>query len=163
LATDMFPIRRPDHVEQLLPADALPEILPQLDVLILCVPLNAQTEGMIGQHTFSAMPRGSILINVARGPVVVESELVEALQSGQLGGAGLDVTEVEPLPIDSPLWDMPQVLITPHVGAQSLRRADVTTKFLAANLSRYVLGRPLRNVVDKSLGYPRPEEREIAE
>ena len=94
---------------------------------------------------------------------MVESELVEALQSGQLGGAGLDVTEVEPLPIDSPLWDMPQVLITPHVGAQSLRRADVTTKFLAANLSRYVQGRTLRNVVDKSLGYPRPEERDVAE
>ena len=88
---------------------------------------------------------------------------VEALQSGQLGGAGLDVTEVEPLPIDSPLWDMPQVLVTPHVGAQSLRRADVTTKFLAANLSRYVQGRTLRNVVDKSLGYPRPEERDVAE
>ena len=82
-------------------------------------------------------------------------DLVAALQSRHLFGAGVDVTEVEPLPFDSPLWDLPNVLITPHVGAQSLRRADVTTQFLADNLVRYVQGRPLKHVVDKVQGFPR--------
>ena len=155
IATDLVPYDRPPTVEQLLPADALDELLPQVDILILCVPLNDQTVGMIDAHRLAQMKRGALIINVARGPVVRECDLVAALESGQLAGAGLDVTEVEPLPTDSLLWDHPHVLITPHVGAQSVRRADVTTDFLAANLARYVAGQPLVNVVDKQLGFPR--------
>ena len=82
------------------------------------------------------MRRGAYLINVARGPVVCEPDLVEALQSGRLAGAGLDVTEIEPLPAGSPLWDLPQVLITPHVGAKSADRLDVTTQLFCDNLRR---------------------------
>lgn len=104
------------------------------------------------------MKRDSILINVARGPIVVESDLVQALVSGHLWGAGVDVTEVEPLPVESRLWDLPNVLITPHVGAQSRRRADDTTDFLSRNLTRYLAGRPLLNRVDKRLGFPRRGE-----
>ena len=155
LATDMYPEDRPPEVAELLPADALDAVLPRLDIAILCVPLNAQTHGMIDARRLALMRPGSILINVARGQVVVEKDLVAALQSGHLFGAGVDVTEVEPLPVDSPLWDLPNVLITPHVGAQSLRRADVTTQFLADNLVRYVQGRPLKHVVDKVQGFPR--------
>jgi D-3-phosphoglycerate dehydrogenase len=107
------------------------------------------------------MKKGAILINVARGPVVVESALVAALQSGHLGGAGVDVTEVEPLPAESPLWDLPQVIITPHVGAQSARRADDTTDLICDNLRRYLAHQPLRNLVDKRLGFPerRPQAK----
>jgi D-3-phosphoglycerate dehydrogenase len=76
-----------------------------------------------------------------------------------LGGAGLDVTEVEPLPAESPLWDMPNIIITPHVGAQSLRRADNTTDLICENLRRYFAGKPLINFVDKRLGYPTPHAR----
>jgi len=158
LATDMFPENCPPQVAELLPAEQLDAVLPRLDVLILCVPLNAQTTGLIDARRLALLPRGAILINVARGPVVVEHDLVAALESGHLAGAGLDVTEIEPLPVDSRLWDHPQVMITPHVGAQSGRRADVTTKFLAENLARYVAGQPLRNLVDKRLGFPRPAE-----
>jgi D-3-phosphoglycerate dehydrogenase len=86
--------------------------------------------------------------------VVAEDDLIAALESGQLWGAGVDVTEVEPLPLDSKLWSQPNVIITPHVGAQSGRRADVTTNFLAANLQRFVKGVPLRHLVDKKLGFP---------
>lgn len=154
LATDLFPFDQPREVEQLLPAESLDELLPQVDILILCVPLNAQTQGMIAAPQLARLKRGAILINVARGPVVVESDLVAALESGHLGGAGVDVTEVEPLPVDSRLWDLPNVLITPHVGAQSARRADITTDLLADNLRRYVAGEPLRNIVDKQLGFP---------
>jgi len=157
LATDLFPPSSwPAHVERVLPAHELRTILPIVETLILCLPLNRETEGLIDRELLSALPRGALLINVARGPIVVESDLVEMLRRGHLGGAGLDVTEVEPLPPSSPLWDMPEVLITPHVGAQSARRADVTTEFLAENLRRFLTGLPLKNVVDKQLGFPRP-------
>jgi phosphoglycerate dehydrogenase-like enzyme len=84
---------------------------------------------------------------------------VAALESGHLGGAGLDVTEIEPLPPESRLWDLPNVIITPHVGAQCSRRADNVTNLLCENLARYFAGRPLINVVDKRLGYPTPAAR----
>jgi len=155
LATDMFPVEQPSHVAELRPADHLDAVLPRVDILILCVPLNEQTTGLIDARRLALLRPGSILINVARGPVVVERDLVAALESGHLAAAGLDVTEVEPLPTDSRLWDLPNVMITPHVGAQSGRRADVTTDFLAANLARFVAGEPLLNLVDKRLGFPR--------
>ena len=157
LATDMFPVRRPEFVEQLWPAAELARLLRESDIVVLCVPLNAETSGMFGAEQFAIMKRNALLLNVARGQVVVEAELVAALQSGRLGGAGLDVTETEPLPESSPLWDMEHVVITPHVGAQSARRVDVTVDFFCDNLSRFRSGRPLKNQVDKQLGFPLPE------
>src|SRR5262245_16072538 len=94
---------------------------------------------------------------MARGPMVVERDLAAALMSGHLGGAGIDVTEVEPLADDSPLWDIPNLIITPHVGGQCATRADDITNFFCDNLGRYLAGRPLRNLVDKHLGFPLPE------
>jgi D-3-phosphoglycerate dehydrogenase len=154
LATDLFPCDQPPHVESLWDADQLDELLPLVDVVILTVPLNDQTRGMIGRRELSLMKRGSLLINVARGPVVVQDDLVAALESGHLAGAGLDVTEVEPLPTTSRLWDLPNVLITPHVGAQSAKRYDDATRLFCDNLRRYLAGEPLVNVVDKQLGFP---------
>ena len=157
LATDIYPVARPDYVEQLVAADRLDVLLPQIDVLILTVPLNATTRGMIAAPRFARMKPGAILINVARGPIVVESDLVHALESGQLGGAGLDVTEVEPLPPESPLWTLPNVVITPHVGAQAASREDDVTNFFCQNLDRYQRGETLWNLVDKRQGFPAPE------
>jgi D-3-phosphoglycerate dehydrogenase len=94
---------------------------------------------------------------VARGPLVVEADLVAALESGHLGGAALDVTDPEPLPAESKLWDLPNVIITPHVGGQSATRIDDMTNFFCANLERYMAGRPLANLVDKRLGFPLPD------
>jgi D-3-phosphoglycerate dehydrogenase len=159
VATDMFPDPRPPAGAELWAAEELPRLLAESDVVILCVPLNDQTQGMIAAPQLAQMKRGAILINVARGPVVVESDLVAALQAGQLSGAGLDVTEVEPLPAASALWDLPNVIITPHVGAQSARRADDTTNLICENLRRYFAGRPLINLVEKRLGYPTPAAR----
>ena len=155
LATDMFPDDQPPEVSELHPATSLDGLLPRIDILILCLPLTDQTRGMIDARRLALLPPGSILINVARGPLVVERDLVAALKSGHLFGAGLDVMEVEPPPIDSPIWDLPNVLITPHVGAQSLRRRDVTVRFMAENLARYARGEPLKHVADKKLGFPR--------
>ena len=158
VATDMFPHSKPDYLRELWPADALPQLLATSDVVILCVPLNAHTQGMIAAEQFAMMKPGAFFINVARGPVVVEAELIEALASGHLGAAGLDVTEVEPLDGSSPLWEMSNVIITPHVGAQSARRVDDTVDFFCGNHSRFREGRPLRNLVDKELGFPVPSQ-----
>jgi D-3-phosphoglycerate dehydrogenase len=156
LATDYFPIDKPPHVEQLWPADQLRQLLTESDIVILCVPLNSQTEHMIGADELAVMKRGAVLINVARGPVVDEAAMIAALESGHLAGAGLDVTEIEPLPDSSKLWTLPNVIITPHVGAQSARRADDTTNLICENLRRYFSGQPLLNLVDKQLGFQVP-------
>jgi len=156
LATDMYPRDRPTHVAALWPADRLDDLLAEADVVVLCVPLTPVTRGMISAAALARMRPGAILVNVARGGVVVEDDLVAALRSGHLGGAALDVTEIEPLPPASPLWELTRVLITPHVGAQSAWRIDETTNLFCENLDRYLGGRPLRNLVDKQLGYPPP-------
>jgi D-3-phosphoglycerate dehydrogenase len=161
LATDVFPIDKPDCVDHLWPADQLKNLLSESDVVVLCVPLNAQTEGLIDAAALATLKPGAILINVARGPVVVESDLVAALASGRLAGAGLDVTEVEPLPATSPLWPLSNVIITPHIGAQSARRVDDTTDFFCQNLRRWLDGKPLYNLVDKRLGFPRRDAAEM--
>jgi D-3-phosphoglycerate dehydrogenase len=157
IATDVFPWDRPPQVAGLWPADRLRDLLPIADVLVLCVPLTDQTRGMIDATALARMKAGSVLINVARGPVVVEADLVDALRSQHLAGAGLDVTEVEPLPPESPLWDLPNVMISPHVGAQSARRIDDTTNRVCENLRRYLAGEPLIDLIDKQLGFARRE------
>lgn len=155
-ATDYFPEHKPESVDQLLPHTQLLELAQWAQILILCLPLNASTKGLIGQQVFQCMPEASYLINVARGQCVVEEDLIAALNSKRLAGAGLDVTAIEPLPPESPLYDHPNVLITPHVGAQSSPRYDDSTALICENLKRYLSGETLFNRVDKSLGFPHP-------
>jgi D-3-phosphoglycerate dehydrogenase len=154
LATDMFPVDKPSHVEALWPAERLDDLLSAADIVILAVPLNDRTRGMIDRRALARMKPSALLINVARGPLVVEADLVEALESGRIAGAALDVTETEPLPPTSRLWEQRNVIITPHVGGQCARRADDMTDFFCNNLRRYLAGQPLKNVVDKELGFP---------
>ncbi|MGB7327095.1 MAG: D-2-hydroxyacid dehydrogenase [Rubripirellula sp.] len=156
IATDYYPVDKPTEVDQLWPADQLDRLLQQSDIVILALPLYSATLGLFDADRFSKMRQGSYFINVARGSVVVESALTDALASGHLAGAGLDVTEVEPLAPTSPLWDDPRVIITPHVGAQSARRVDDTTDLACLNLRRYLFGKPPYNRVDKVLGFPHP-------
>lgn len=155
-ATDYFPEHKPSEVEQLLPHTQLIDLAAWSEILILTLPLNATTKGLINRRVFEAMPAGSWLINVARGQCVNEVDLIESLEQGHLSGAGLDVTAVEPLPIESPLYSHPNVLITPHVGAQSGPRYDDSTRLICENLRRYLAGQPLYNIVDKNLGFPHP-------
>ena len=154
LATDWYPIDKPPQVESLWPPERLDEMLPLVDVLILSVPLTDRTRGMIGAREIGLLKPGSLLVNVARGPLVVEDALIAALRSGHLAGAAVDVTATEPLPATSALWELPQVIITPHVGGQSARRIDNMTDFFCENLRRDQAGEPLRNLVDKRLGFP---------
>lgn len=159
IATDRFPVNKPDHIDELWPADQLHRLLGESDVVILCVPLNAETKHFMTKDEFAAMKSDSYFINVARGQVVKEVDLVDALASEHIRAAGVDVTEVEPLPESSPLWEMPNVVITPHVGAQSARRVDVTVDFFCQNLERFRAGNVLHNQVDKQLGFPVPAEQ----
>ena len=155
LATDMFPVDKPECVETLWPADRLDDLLAAVDILVLCLPLNDSTRGIIGKASLAKMQRGALLANVARGPLVVTADLVAALRSGHLAGAVMDVTEPEPLPPDSPLWDLPNVIITPHVGGQSSWRIDNMTQLFCRNLRRWRAGLPLVNYLsDKRLGFP---------
>ena len=156
LATDYFPVRKPDAVEFLGGPDTLPTVLEQADILFLCAPLTPLTRGLIDAPALARMKRGSILVNMARGPIVDERALVDALESGHLDSAALDVTPTEPPADDSPLWRAPRLLITPHVAGQSARRIDAMTDFFCDNLRRYLSGGQLRNLVDKRLGFPEP-------
>jgi D-3-phosphoglycerate dehydrogenase len=155
-ATDYFPENKPDKLLDLLPHSALPELAAWSEVLILTLPLNASTRRCIDRAILAAMPKGSYLINVARGGCVNEADLCKSIADGHLAGVGLDVTDVEPLPESSPLWNFPNVLITPHVGAQAKTRTDDTTDLICENLRRYFAGQPLFNIVDKRLGFPHP-------
>jgi phosphoglycerate dehydrogenase-like enzyme len=154
VATDWWPGPKPPQVEKMLPADAVDEILPHIDILILAAPLTKHTRNMIDARRLAMLPKNALVINVARGPLVVTEDLVAALESGHIGGAGIDVTEPEPLPVESRLWDEPNVIITPHVGGQSATRADDMTNFFCENLRRYLANEPLINLVDKRLGFP---------
>lgn len=156
VATDYFPEDNPAEVTELWPADRLDHLLGVSDIVILTLPLNQDTRGLFDAQRLASMRQGSYLINVARGGVVVEQALVDALAAGHLRGAGLDVTENEPLAPSSLLWDDPKVIITPHVGAQSARRNDDATDLACLNLRRFFAGETPYNHVDKKLGFPHP-------
>lgn len=128
---------------------ALPAILPQADCLILCCPASELTRGLANVELFAELPKGALLVNVARGEVAVEADLVAALRSGHLAGAFLDVFEREPLDPASPLWDMPNVLVTPHTASHSLGQNEAIFDIFLDNLARWRAGRTLRNDVDR--------------
>ncbi|MYD35628.1 MAG: D-2-hydroxyacid dehydrogenase, partial [Dehalococcoidia bacterium] len=121
--------------------------------VVLCAPRTPETVGMIGASEFSSMKEGARFINVARGDLVDEGALIAALESGRVGGAYLDVFATEPLPDESPLWDMENVLITGHSGAGSADRDERVVEIFLENLRQYVGGRPLVNVYDHERGY----------
>ena len=135
----------------------MPDVLAAVDILFLCAPLTAQTRGMIDAAALAQMKPGSILVNVARGPLVDATALTAALESGHLDSAAVDVTPEEPPAADSALWRAPRLIITPHVAGQSGRRIDAMTDFFCDNLTRYLQGKSLRNLVDKRLGFPEPQ------
>lgn len=135
------------------------ELFRRSEIVIAALPLTDETRGLIAREHFAALPEGSYFINVGRGQTVDELALGAALSSGRLAGAGLDVVSTEPLPPDSPVWDWPNLLLTPHVGAQSSQRYQQVTDFFLENLRRWQTGQTLLNLVDKQLGFPRPEHR----
>ena len=123
--------------------------LPTADWLILCCPASPLTRGLANARTLALLPRGAHLVNVARGEVAVERDVIGALQGGQLAGAYLDVFEKEPLDPASPLWDLPNVIVSPHTASHSLGQNEAILAIFLDNLARWREGRPLRNDVDR--------------
>nr|WP_170160573.1 D-2-hydroxyacid dehydrogenase [Prauserella muralis] len=131
----------------------LNEHLGDVDFVVAVAPLTEQTKGLFDASAFAAMKPGARFVNVGRGELVVTGDLVEALRSGHLGGAALDVFETEPLPADSPLWTMDNVLVSPHMSGDVVGWRNALVEVFTDNFWRWREGRPLRNVVDKDLGY----------
>jgi phosphoglycerate dehydrogenase-like enzyme len=143
----------PPYVDVLGTGPDLDELLPQADVVVLAVPLTDETNGMINRETIARMKDGAWLVNIARGAVVDTNALVEALDSGKIGAAFLDVTDPEPLPEGHTLWNRDNVLITPHIAAWAELSAERRLELMLENMRRFGSGEPLLNVVDKAAGY----------
>ncbi|TYS70874.1 D-2-hydroxyacid dehydrogenase [Sutcliffiella horikoshii] len=144
-----------DYVDEMYTPDRLHEVLPKCDYVVVTLPLTEETEGMFGREEFNRMKKSAFLINIGRGEVIVENELVHALQGNVIAGAGLDVFINEPLNENSPLWDMNNVIITPHTsGSTEYYSKRVIEDIFIPNLKHYIKNeKPLINVVDYKKGY----------
>ena len=140
-------------VDELLPVGALDDALGRADHVCLTVPLTPATHHLMDARRLGRMRPGAFLYNVSRGAVIDEAALVEALRAGKLGGAGLDVFEEEPLPAGSPLWDLDNVILTPHVAGTTPLYYQRTAALFADNLERFLSGRPLANQFERERGY----------
>lgn len=134
-------------------SDELHDVLADADYVAVAVPLTPATEGLIGAAELRRMKPSARLVNVARGAVVDQQALIDALETGEIAGAALDVFEEEPLPEDSPLWDLPDVIVTPHMSGDFIGWHEALTERFLDNYRRWRAGQDLRNVVDKERGY----------
>jgi D-2-hydroxyacid dehydrogenase (NADP+) len=141
-----------DPVDEMHPPAALDQLLPRAQWLALTCPLTDETRGMIDAGRLARLPQGARLVNVARGEIIDEQALIAALMSGHLGGAYLDVFEHEPLPAESPLWDLPNVVLSPHNAAASTGNDARATAMFLHNLDLSARGEPMKNEVKKDTG-----------
>ena len=148
IGTRREPSRPVEGIDLLFPASQLGEYLPQANYVVLATPHTTETENMIGAREIALMKRGAVVINLARGVVIDEGAMIEALASGHLGGAALDVFRVEPLPESSPLWDMPNVIVSPHSASTTDTENHKLVDLFCDNLRRFRAGEPLKNVLD---------------
>ena len=149
--------RRPErvspYVDRMYGPEGLADLLEASDWVVITAALTSETMGMIGQKELKTMKESAHIINIARGPIIQEKALIKALREDWIAGAGLDVFEQEPLPADSPLWDMENVVITSHYAGATPFYMDRLIEIFTENLRRYQAGEPMINVVDKNLGY----------
>jgi phosphoglycerate dehydrogenase-like enzyme len=153
LATVRTPRPAPPYVDKLVTAEGLDALLPEAHFVVLCVPLTPETKGLFDARRLALLPRGAFLVNIARGAVIDTDALVSALESGHLAGAGLDVTDPEPLPPGHRLWSQPGLILTPHVAADAELSGNRRFDLQLENLRRFAAGEPLLNVVDPRAGY----------
>jgi phosphoglycerate dehydrogenase-like enzyme len=153
LAADRDATEAPAYIDALLPGERLPDLLADADHVALCLPLTPATEHLIGREQLAAMKNSAYLYNVGRGELVDQDALVAALRDGAIAGAGLDVASPEPLPAGSPLWALPNVLITGHTAGRTPLYWERGIALLVDNVRRFLAGEELRNVVDTRAGY----------
>jgi len=143
----------PGPVDKYFISAHLNDMVSECDYVVVAAPLTPETRHLVNEKTFAAMKKDSVIINIGRGPVIDESSMITALREGRIQGAGLDVFELEPLPADSPLYDMENVLLSPHCADNHAEWLDDALRFFVAQYRRFAKGEPLRNVVNKQLGY----------
>lgn len=153
LAVDPEPVVKPAEVEAVWRLDGFHHLLNESDAVMICAPLTPETRGMFDDAAFAEMKSTAILVNVTRGPIVDDAALVRALREKRIAAAGLDVTPVEPLPADHPLWSLDNVVITPHVAGASPRRMDRAVDLFCRNLRAFRAEGPLESIIDKRKGY----------
>ena len=153
LALDSENVNKPSFVEEVWPLDRFYDLLEVSDIVVICLPLTNETRGVFNAKAFSHMRNHALLINVTRGDIVDGPSLLEALEKGAIGGAGLDTSPGEPLPDDHPFWNMENVVVTPHTAGGSPVRVARIVDVFCDNLKRYLEGRPLTGVIDKHKGY----------
>jgi phosphoglycerate dehydrogenase-like enzyme len=155
IAVDAVRTEKPDYVDELCPAttENLHDLLRRADIVMMACPLTKETYHLIGAAELALMRPTAYLINVTRGGIIDEPALVAALEKGQIAGAGLDVVEKEPLAADSPLWDAPNLILTPHRAGASQHRPRKIYEFFLANLERYLQGETPVNIIDKRRGF----------
>jgi phosphoglycerate dehydrogenase-like enzyme len=141
------------RVDRVLSPEGLPDLLAESDFVVLAAPLTSDTAGLFGEAAIARLKPGAWVINIARGELIDERALARALRDGRLGGAVLDTFTEEPLPPSSPLYDLPNVILTPHTSWSSTRVMDRSVDLFCDNLRRYAAGEPLLNVVDPAAGY----------
>lgn len=147
------PMDPPRGVERVYSGDELHELLGLCDHVAICLPLTHETEHMFSVAEFAAMRESAYIYNIGRGPIIDQDALIDALRREEIAGAGLDVTDPEPLPADSPLWDMTNVQITCHTSGATPHNWDRTVELVASNLRRFLAGEELDSVVDLKAGY----------
>ncbi len=143
----------PEGVDELATPDQSLDVISRVDFVIVALPLTENTRGLVNAEWFDRMPDHAYLVNIARGPIINEADLVVALKEGKIAGAGIDVFEIEPLPEESPLWEQPNAIITYHLAGRSSEGQRNMKQIFCENLRRWVKGDPLLNVVDKQKGY----------
>lgn len=162
MGTKVIGIRRtntsekPDFVDEIYTSDMLNEVLGKADIVAITAPGTAQTSHMFGVEQFALMKSGAFIINVGRGTIIDTEALCSAIENGKIGGAALDVTDPEPLPTDHRLWELPNVIITPHICGEWKEQETferVVETVAAENLKNYSAGKPLKNIVDRQTGY----------
>jgi phosphoglycerate dehydrogenase-like enzyme len=155
ISIDPVRTEKPPFVHELRPTnkETLHDLLRRSDIVMTACPLTKETYHLIGAQELALMKPSAYLINVTRGGIIDEPALVDALKAGKIAGAGLDVTEKEPLPADSPLWDAPNIILTPHRAGASQHRPRKIFEFFMQNLNRYINGQKPVNVIDKRKGY----------
>jgi len=142
-----------DSVNKVESAEALDDLLAWSDILAICCPLTEETDKLINQETLGQLKTGAYIINVTRGEIIDEDSLVDALKSGHVRGAGLDVTPREPLPVESELWRLPNVVMTPHTAGASQYRASRNLERFISNVEKFRQNLPLDGIIDKVEGY----------
>ncbi|MGC9521171.1 MAG: D-2-hydroxyacid dehydrogenase [Anaerolineae bacterium] len=153
IATRRHPERGTNHADEVFPPEGLPTLLARADFVVIAAPLTPETRGLIGTAELHRMREDAWLINIARGPIVDQAALIAALQEDVIAGAALDVFDEERLPADSPLWTLPNVILTPHNSWSTPHLKTREAQLFLDNLQRYLRDEPLRNLVDPSRGY----------